>query len=135
MTKDSEKYKVLTVNFQRTFPIAQYGINVRVGGDIELQEGQTLEGALDWMNGKVEAWAKQNIPEPELTYTSFPVQTRTIPEYDPVYKEKETEEFLALKKIIEDTPTKDLALKFLEKSNFKYNIELKKIINGKGETK
>lgn len=127
-------YKIMTVNFQRTFPVAQYGINVRLGGDIELKEGQTAEGAWDWFNGKAETWAKNNLPEQELTYSSFPVQIKTIPREDPYHYHTPNdadEEFLALKKILEDTPTKELATKFLEKSTFRYNIELKQIIANK----
>jgi hypothetical protein len=122
-------YKISKVTLMKVFPIAAYGVNDRIEYEIYLQEDQTPEGALDFAAASIEDWARKNIPV-QTNDRSFPVQIRTIPE-DPSYDEKERLEYAAIRKTIDEAPTKKIALDLLAKSNFKYNIQLKEIANGK----
>lgn len=139
------EFKILQTNIERVFKIEMYGINVRLGAVVELQEGQSLQDAWDYVHGEALEWKTKNI-QPEKIDITLPTRIRTLSksseeemefvaeqeqeEYDAV-EGRITEEFEALKKVLIDAPTKVMAEALLKKTDYRYNIELKNIINGK----
>jgi hypothetical protein len=124
--------RVKSVSYQKVFPIAQYGINERVGVEIDVDSNESGEEVLDKAREMIMDWAKANIPELLLPERDFPVQIKTIPEESPYpISDPNDEQFEALKKILEDCPTKELAAELLEKTDFRQVIELKEIVKNK----
>lgn len=125
--------KIRSGEYSKTFPIAQYGINERVGFSYDIDSNETELEALGKVRAIVLDWAKNNLPEYSHIDRDFPVQIRTISEENPYPVETDPTDiaFNELKKKVEEAETKEEAWDLFSKGIFKHNIELKKIAHGK----
>lgn len=129
------EFKILQTNIERVFKIEMYGINVRLGAVVELQEGQSLQDAWDYVHGEAVEWKTKNIL-PEKIDITLPTRIRTLSK-SPGEEEEfngpdpNDEQYEALKKILQDCPSKELAAELLEKTDFRQVVELKELIKNK----
>jgi hypothetical protein len=69
--------KFKTVSFHTTFPVAQYGINDKVGFEIELESWETPEVALDKAMKLAKDWHKA--ANPHLYTETAPINQNNLP--------------------------------------------------------
>jgi hypothetical protein len=147
------KSKLTRVVYRETFPKAPYGINVHIELECKVDPKETYEQALDGLKNMVQGWYQKNgatvIMSEEIPYVnnSVPVkqnndgnipgsrEIRTIgPSKAQIEENETTEKFNALKKTLEEIKDYDPALNLLNNSEFKHNMDLKKIIVSKKST-
>lgn len=148
------KSKLIRAVYSEVFPKAPYGINIRVELESKVGAGQTHKQALDELKDMVHGWYKENatpvvMSDESVPYTNTapPVRNyndgnipgsreiRTIGKSKVQLEEEETDKrFQALKLTLEEIPDYDKALEILNKSEFKHNLDLKKIIALKKST-
>lgn len=147
------KSKLIRAVYSEVFPKAPYGINIRVELESKVGTGQTHKQALDELKDMVQGWYKENATPVVMSDEAVPYsntapikynndgnipgsrEIRTIGPSKAEIEEKATDaRFQALKLTLEEIPNYDKALEILNKSEFKHNLDLKKIIALKKST-
>lgn len=126
---NSEEVDITEATYWEVFFIAPYGINRGVNVKMNIRQGQKMEDLLDHAAERLKAWHKKY--ETSLEQRSFPVEVRDVSETRAAKTDFTSEEFDALKRTVEECTNKDMALKLISNSNFRYNVELKNIANSK----
>lgn len=147
------KSKLTRAVYRETFPKAPYGVNIHVELELKVGTGQTHDQALDELKDMVQGWYKKNAAPVIMSDEAIPYsnpapvkynndgnipgsrEIRTIGPSKAEIEEKATDaRFQALKLTLEEIPNYDKALEVLNKSEFKHNLDLKKIIALKKST-
>lgn len=147
------KSKLTRAVYRETFPKAPYGVNIHVELELKVGTGQTHDQALDELKDMVQGWYKKNAAPVIMSDEAIPYsnptpvkynndgnipgsrEIRTIGKSKTQLEEEETDKrFQALKTTLEEIPNYDKALEILNKSEFKHNLDLKKIIALKKST-
>lgn len=120
--------KIDRVRYDKKFSIGPY-LTDSVGIEAQVDADETPELVLTTLKAIVEEWHKELHPVKELISSDLNAQYQ---------KDKQTEidkEFDDLHKLLKDITYQEDALNLIEKTSFKFNVELKAIAKSKPSKK
>jgi len=124
--------KIKSVNYQKMFPIGPY-LNEKIGIEIELDDTETAESALDLAKMIAEDWHKENNPQLEgMTITDIPeVKAKDDPDVDTAFINELDKEYETAKAAVSAIEFREDAILWMNNNGWTFNMELKNIANSK----
>lgn len=117
--------KITTVTYQKAFNIGPF-LQEKVGIEIQIDDTETAESALDLAKMIVESWHKANNPHLEGM-----VIKDVVEDIDEQEAAKKDAEFAKAIDDVEKIEFKEDAITYLNNNGWTYNIELKNKANSK----
>ena len=128
--------KIERVTFGKTIGMPNYG-NDRPGVEYAiLEDGETMEQALTELNQRIIEWHKKEYPHLYTNVFNVDAIDKRIKELDKIDPKVRIEnELESLRKLLANIDYQEDAINLIERSGFKFNIELKEIAKSKPNKK